>query len=113
MMQVTPMEVKDVKQLASQYQVNNVYLVPFEHESRKKDDNTPAIWYRIIVVLQISTQQQFIALATSRKTLRQFANVTKALEFVDSELEDGDFAVTSVLRSVNNVYNEAMTNIDL
>ncbi|RZQ33238.1 hypothetical protein [Vibrio vulnificus] len=113
MMRVTPMEVKDVKSLASQYQVNNVYLVPFEHESRKKDDNTPAIWYRIIVDLQVSTQQQSIVLSTSRKTLRQFANVTKALEFVDSELQEGEFERISILRDVNNNYNDAINCVEL
>lgn len=112
MQSVTPMEVKDVKQLASQYKVISAYLVPFEHESRKKEDNTPAIWYRIVIDMQVSSnQKQSIVLATSRKTLRQFANVTKALEFVDSELEDGDFEKISILRDIQNEYSEAISQL--
>lgn len=113
MQTVTPMEIKDVKQLASQFKVISAYLVPFEHESRKLDDNTPAIWYRVVVDIQVSSNLQSIVLITSRRTLRQFANVTKALEFVDSELEDGKFERISILRDINNAYNEAINELKL
>lgn len=110
-MHINLMEVKDVKQLASQYKVISAYLVPFEHESRKKEDGSPAIWYRIVIDLQVSAKQQSIVLATSRGTLRQFANVAKALEFVDSELKDSEFERVSILRDFQNDYNEAIETL--
>ena len=109
MMHIRPMEIKEVRQLALQYEVISAYLVPFEHESRKKDDGTPAVWYRVVLDIKVSDSTQSIVIATSRKTLRQFANISKAMEFVDSELEEGQFERIAILRDINNDYNRAIS----
>ncbi|WP_218570482.1 hypothetical protein, partial [Pseudomonas sp. Kh7] len=76
------LEIKEVRQLAKSHEVISAYLVPFEHESRKKEDGSPAIWYRVVLDIKVSDITQSVAVATSRKTLRQFANISKGLEFI-------------------------------
>jgi hypothetical protein len=107
-MQLSPMEITDVKQLASQYRIVSAHVVPFLHDSRTNSDGSAARWYRIVLGMVVGTDEQFVVLSTSRSTLKQFAKIGTALELIETEFAETDFETISVLRDTENDYNVAM-----
>jgi len=111
-MMLKPLELKELRQMASDFELMNAYLVPFEHEKRVKDDGSPAIWYRVVFDIAVGNNVQHIVLSTSRKTLRRFANTESALEFVESELHESNFEKISLLRHVDNKFNQPLDALE-
>ncbi|KJR35932.1 MULTISPECIES: hypothetical protein [Vibrio] len=81
------MTTKDIKEIAQQFEMQRLRIVPIEHESRLTSQGNPAIWYCLLIDVKIGKEPQEISLATSRKTLKKFANIDKALSFIENELD--------------------------
>ncbi|MBV7300264.1 hypothetical protein [Enterovibrio paralichthyis] len=107
------MAIKELRQLASEFELVSAYLVPFRHESRTTANGEAAIWYRIVFEVKVGGENQRVALATSRGPLRRFANPNKALEMLEDEFSDSEFEQIAILRKLENAYNEQLDTLEL
>ncbi|EKA5635959.1 hypothetical protein OKZ62_001863 [Vibrio navarrensis] len=77
---------KEAKAIVEQFEIS-IHIVPFEHESRTKQGK-PAVWYRVFIEAKIGKEPQRIVVSTSRKDTKRFANVDRALSYIENELDE-------------------------